>query len=166
MTRRGLFTIAAGLVGALTAATSWARASDSAVYAVTHTEEEWKKLLTPEQYAVLREGGTEWAFTSPLDHEWRAGTYACAGCALALFSSQTKFDSGTGWPSFWTPLPNAVLASAGGSAFFGTEVHCRQCGGHLGHVFHDGPKPTGLRYCINGVALRFEPDAAQARAAK
>ena len=156
MTRRGLLAIVAGLLGA-SASGGPTKAAASASYAVTHTEEEWKKLLTPEQYDVLREGGTEWAFSSPLDHEWQPGTYACAGCALALFSSKTKFDSGTGWPSFWAPLPDAVLESGHGSAFFGTEVHCRQCGGHLGHVFTDGPKPTGLRYCINGVALKFEP---------
>jgi peptide-methionine (R)-S-oxide reductase len=123
---------------------------------VTHDDAEWRRLLTDEQYAVLRQEGTERPFTSPLLHERRAGTFACAGCDLPLFSSKTKFDSGTGWPSFWAPLDNAVRTKTDTS--FGmtrTAVMCRRCDGHLGHVFEDGPKPTGLRYCMNGVALKF-----------
>lgn len=119
----------------------------------------WRKRLSPESYDVLRHAGTEAPFSSPLDHETRHGIYACAGCALALFSSKTKYDSGTGWPSFWAPLPDAVSTKADHELAFEdrTEVHCRRCLGHLGHVFDDGPKPTGLRYCMNGVALAFKP---------
>jgi peptide-methionine (R)-S-oxide reductase len=125
-------------------------------FQVTHTPEEWRKLLTPEQYAVLREQDTERPFTSPLNNEHRKGIFTCAGCDLSLFSSDTKFDSGTGWPSFYAPIEGAVTQDS--DYTFGMvrdEVHCRRCGGHLGHVFDDGPKPTGLRYCINGAALKF-----------
>ncbi len=116
--------------------------------------------LTPEQFYVLREHGTERAGTSPLDKNYAAGTYDCAGCDLPLFSSETKFNSGTGWPSFFKPLDNAVGNTVDKSLFMTrTEVHCRRCGGHLGHVFEDGPPPTGLRYCMNGVALKFVPKA-------
>jgi peptide-methionine (R)-S-oxide reductase len=126
---------------------------------VTHTDAQWRALLTPEQYAVLRGHGTEAAGSSPLDAEHRKGTYACAGCELALFSSKTKFDSGTGWPSFYQPLPNAIETTNDYSLIVPrTEVHCSRCGGHLGHVFDDGPPPTGERYCMNGVALTFTPD--------
>jgi len=127
-------------------------------FEVTHTEEEWRRLLTPNQFAVLREEATERPFTSPLNSEHRTGVFDCAGCDLPLFASLVKFDSGTGWPSFWQPLENAVGTTTDRS--FGvirTAVHCRRCGGHLGHVFEDGPKPPGLRYCINGLALRFVP---------
>jgi peptide-methionine (R)-S-oxide reductase len=128
-------------------------------FEVTRTEEEWRKALSPEQFYVLREHGTERAGSSPLDAEYRPGVYLCAGCGLALFSSKTKFHSGTGWPSFYAPIENAVLSSTDKSFFMTrTEVHCRRCGGHLGHVFDDGPKPTGLRYCMNGVALKFQPE--------
>lgn len=143
----------------------WARpASASAAaerFEVEHTDAQWRSLLTAEQFDVLRRQGTERPFSSSLNHEKRRGTFRCAGCSLALFSSETKFDSGTGWPSFWKPLDKAVLSVPDGS--FGmqrTEVRCRRCGGHLGHVFDDGPPPTGLRYCMNGVALKFEPAAA------
>jgi peptide-methionine (R)-S-oxide reductase len=131
------------------------------VFKVAHSDDEWRKLLTPEQYSVLREGGTEPPFSSPLLHEERRGNFACAGCDLDLFSSSTKFDSGTGWPSFWAPLDNAVGETEDTSFFtVRTAVHCSRCGGHLGHVFDDGPQPTGLRYCMNGVALTFKPEVA------
>ena len=127
-------------------------------FEVEHSEEEWRRRLTPEQYRVLREHGTERAGTSPLDREKRTGTFHCAACEAPLYSSEQKFDSGTGWPSFWRPLDGAVETSTDRSFFMvRTEVHCARCGGHLGHVFNDGPPPTGLRYCMNGVAMRFEP---------
>jgi peptide-methionine (R)-S-oxide reductase len=122
------------------------------------SDADWRRELTPEAYQVLRKHGTERAGTSPLDHEARAGTFRCAGCGQPLFASDTKFDSGTGWPSFFKPLPGAVGTREDRSLFTRrTEVHCSRCGGHLGHVFADGPEPTGERYCMNGVALRFEP---------
>ena len=125
---------------------------------VTHTDEEWRRLLPPESYEVLRHEGTERSFSSPLDEEKRAGTYFCLGCDLALFSSKTKFDSGTGWPSFYDHLPNAIRTNTDDTLGMDrTEVHCRRCGSHLGHVFDDGPPPTGLRYCMNGLALTFVP---------
>ena len=128
---------------------------------LTRTDEQWRKLLTPEAYEVLRHAGTERAFSSPLDEEKRAGTYSCAGCDLALYSSKTKYDSGSGWPSFWAPLANAVVTKSDTSMLMVRDaVSCRRCDGHLGHVFDDGPKPTGLRYCMNGVALRFRPGRA------
>ena len=130
------------------------------VFEVEKTEAEWRKILTPEQFDVLRKQGTERAWTSPLNNEHRNGTFACAGCDLPLYSSKAKFDSGTGWPSFYEPLPDAIRTSKDRSWFAErTEVHCRRCGGHLGHVFDDGPAPTGLRYCMNGVAMKFEPAA-------
>lgn len=125
-------------------------------FAVTMNDAAWRRKLGPAAYDVLRREGTETPFTSPLNDEHHAGTFACKGCALPLFSSRTKFDSGTGWPSFWQPLPNAVHTRNDGSLGMArTEVHCRRCGGHLGHVFDDGPKPTGQRYCMNGVAMTF-----------
>lgn len=128
------------------------------VFPVQRTDEEWRRLLTPEQYAVLRGHGTERAGSCTLLQEKRAGTFVCAGCAQPLFVGERKFESGTGWPSFFAPLESSIATTT--DASFGmarTEVHCSQCGGHLGHVFEDGPPPTGLRYCINGVALNFEP---------
>ncbi|HEX4304029.1 MAG TPA: peptide-methionine (R)-S-oxide reductase MsrB [Rhizomicrobium sp.] len=140
------------------AAVAGALPAFAAGYEVTHTEAEWRKLLSPAAFHILREQGTEQPFTSPLLNEHRKGTFTCAGCALPLFASNTKFDSGTGWPSFWLPLQNAVLTTSDNSWIMSrTEVHCRRCGGHLGHVFDDGPKPTGLRYCMDGVALGFKP---------
>jgi peptide-methionine (R)-S-oxide reductase len=125
-------------------------------FEVTHTDEEWKKILTPNQFEVLRKSATERPFSSPLNDEHRHGVFGCAGCDLDLYSSETKFDSGTGWPSFYQPIANAVGTTRDTSLFMvRTAVHCRRCGGHLGHVFDDGPKPTGLRYCMNGLAMKF-----------
>ena len=133
-------------------------ASSGAAFEILRTDEEWRRLLTREQYQVLRKHGTERAGSSPLDREKRTGVFACAGCALPLYDSATKFDSGTGWPSFWQAMDQAVGTSTDSSFFMKrTEVHCRRCGGHLGHIFDDGPKPTGKRHCINGVALSFVP---------
>ena len=154
---------ASGLVALLGGGLRSAAAAEAAaeVFEVTHTDDEWRKLLKPNQYAVLRREGTERPFTSALNDEHRTGRFACAGCALDLFSSATKFESGTGWPSFWQPLPNAVGERRDSTLGMArTEVHCRRCGGHLGHVFNDGPKPTGLRYCMNGLAMTFRPVAA------
>jgi peptide-methionine (R)-S-oxide reductase len=137
--------------------------TDATIDFKTISEAEWKKRLTPEQFYVLRKHGTERAGTSPLNQEKRKGTFACAGCDLPLFDSATKFESGTGWPSFYQPLANAVGTTSDRSFFMTrTEVHCSRCDGHLGHVFDDGPKPTGLRYCMNGVSLKFEPAASSA----
>lgn len=128
----------------------------SEIYPIDKTDEEWKKLLTPEQYRILRQHGTEYPNSSELTHEHRDGLYDCAACDFPLFSSQTKYDSGTGWPSFYASLPNAVATSSDHDLIFErTEVHCSQCGGHLGHVFNDGPAPTGKRFCMNGIALKF-----------
>jgi peptide-methionine (R)-S-oxide reductase len=167
--RRQFLFSGAAAVATLAAASRWRTGKAAPVevheadehFEVTHTDEQWRALLTPSQYAVLRREGTERPYSSPLNDEHRAGVFGCAGCRLDLFASRTKFDSHTGWPSFWAPLDHAVATREDRS--FGvsrTEVHCRRCGGHLGHVFDDGPKPTGLRYCMNGVALDFTPAAA------
>lgn len=150
------------LLGLLLAGSCYATFGVAPVFAkafeVTHTDAEWRKLLSPAEYNILRQQGTESPFSSPLLNEHRKGNFVCRGCALPLFSSATKYDSGTGWPSFWQPLPHAIETTTDNSWIeTRTEVHCRRCGGHLGHVFDDGPKPTGLRYCMDGLALRFTP---------
>ena len=133
-------------------------AAQAKTYKVAFTDAEWKRRLSPARYAVLREENTERAFSSPLDREKRKGTFVCAGCGNELYSSATKFDSGTGWPSFYRPLPGAVGSSTDYKLGYPRkEIHCADCGGHLGHVFNDGPKPTGLRYCLYGLALKFRP---------
>jgi peptide-methionine (R)-S-oxide reductase len=146
---------------AITGGAMFGRAKEAAgdeTFEVTKSDAAWKQVLSPAAYHVLREHGTERAGSSPLNTEKRKGVYHCAGCDLPLYSSDTKFESGTGWPSFWAPLPDAVATNVDRNFFMTrTEVHCQRCGGHLGHVFPDGPPPTGLRYCMNGVALRFEP---------
>jgi len=135
--------------------------TDQAIDFSKLSDADWRKRLNAAQYDVLRKHGTERAGTSPLNKEKRKGTFACAGCELPLFSSDTKFESGTGWPSFYQPLANAVETKSDRTFFMTrTEVHCRRCIGHLGHVFDDGPKPTGLRYCMNGVAMKFVPEGA------
>ncbi|MDE2335142.1 MAG: peptide-methionine (R)-S-oxide reductase MsrB [Rhodospirillales bacterium] len=126
---------------------------------VIMSEQEWRQRLTAEQFRVLRQHGTERAGTSPLNAEKRPGVFVCAGCGASLFDAATKFESGTGWPSFWAPIEEAVATTTDRSWFMTrTEVHCARCGGHLGHVFPDGPRPTGLRYCMNGAAMGFEPE--------
>ncbi len=153
----GVGATSAAVLGAAACART-ATASPAGDFEVTHTDAEWKQLLTADQYDVLRRAGTEMPYSSPLNDEHRHGVFSCAGCALELFSSDTKFDSGTGWPSFWRPLNGAVLERPDdGLGMTRTEVLCRRCGGHLGHVFDDGPQPTGLRYCMNGVAMTFRP---------
>src|SRR5262245_31333420 len=164
MDRRMLLgTVAAGGAAAAIFGLFGSRRSTAAAgkFEVTKSEAEWRRQLTPEQYYVLRDHGTERAGSSPLDKEKRKGLFHCAGCDLAVYSSEQKFDSGTGWPSFWQPLANAVGTQPDNTLFMTrTEVHCRRCGGHLGHVFEDGPAPTGLRYCMNGVAMTFKPATA------
>jgi peptide-methionine (R)-S-oxide reductase len=154
-----LLTLAGGL--AMVAGFKWLSGdgvSAETNFEVQKSDDEWRRLLSSAQYDVLRRHGTERPGSSPLNREKRKGTYACAGCDLPLFSSDTKFESGTGWPSFFQPLPDAIGTKEDRSLFMKrTEVHCRRCGGHLGHVFDDGPKPTELRYCMNGIALKFMP---------
>ncbi|BAU67197.1 putative methionine sulfoxide reductase B [Stanieria sp. NIES-3757] len=129
-------------------------------FEINKTEQEWQEILTPEQFRVLRKHGTERAGTSPLDKNYDEGTYVCAGCGQPLFTSETKYNSGTGWPSFYTPIEGAIETSIDRSLFMTrVEVHCSRCGGHLGHVFNDGPRPTGQRYCMNGVSLDFKPQS-------
>jgi peptide-methionine (R)-S-oxide reductase len=151
----------AAAAGAVAWKWPWERTmAEQVSYDVEKPDAEWQRILTPQQYQVLRRHGTERAGTSPLNAEKRQGTFACAGCGQPLFDSRTKFESGTGWPSFYQPLDGAVGTRTDRSFFMTrTEVHCRRCGGHLGHVFEDGPKPTGLRYCMNGVAMTFVPAA-------
>jgi peptide-methionine (R)-S-oxide reductase len=150
--------LAASVTGEMSAADAATAANEH--FDVTLTDAAWHERLTPEQFAVLREADTERPYSSPLNHEHRAGLFACAGCSMQLFSSRTKFDSHTGWPSFYAPLEHAV-ATRDDHSFntTRTEVHCSRCGGHLGHVFDDGPQPTGLRYCMNGLAMTFNPQS-------
>lgn len=156
--RRTFLTIAG--LGAVTAACSAGPAEATQAFEFKLTDAEWKKRLSPAAYRVLRHEGTERAYTSPLNDEHRAGIFACAGCALPLFSSGAKYESGTGWPSFTRALPNAVVTRTDRSLGMARiEARCRRCGGHLGHVFDDGPPPSGKRYCMNGVALTFKPKA-------
>ena len=156
---RRAFIGVAGAAGAALIFLSVGRANGaSKAFEFTLSDSEWRTRLGPERYRILREAGTERPYSSPLNKEHRRGTFACVGCGLPLFSSTTKFDSGTGWPSFFRPLPNAIVTRADHSLLMErTEVLCRRCGGHLGHVFDDGPRPTGLRYCMNGLALKFVP---------
>lgn len=157
--RRFLGLLGAGAAMPFASACS-AKPAAKGTFPIRKTEAEWRQLLGAERFHILREEGTERPFTSPLNKEKRKGVFACAADGTALFSSATKFDSGTGWPSFWKPLPRVVGTSTDRSlGMTRTEVHCNQCGGHLGHVFNDGPAPTGLRYCINGLALKFVPSA-------
>jgi peptide-methionine (R)-S-oxide reductase len=162
-TRRRFLMSGGVMAAALAASWQWRAlaAAPSNDFEVVHTDAQWHSMLSEDQFDVLRQAGTERPYSSPLNAEHRAGTFSCAGCRLAAFSSRTKFDSHTGWPSFWAPLDHAIATREDRS--FGesrTEVHCRRCGGHLGHVFDDGPKPTGLRYCMNGLAMNFTPGAA------
>jgi peptide-methionine (R)-S-oxide reductase len=166
MTRRNL---GLGAVGAAAAGLGLSRlfgseasaAREGKVFPVSRPEDEWRQRLTKEQFYVLREHGTERAGTSPLNHEKRKGTFLCAACDQPLFTSDTKYESGTGWPSFFRPIDGAIGTSEDNTLFMRrTEVHCANCGGHLGHVFEDGPPPTGLRYCMNGIAMKFKPGEA------
>jgi peptide-methionine (R)-S-oxide reductase len=157
MIDRRTFATGAALLGTC-ALLGTGRAFAAERFAINLSDAQWRQRLNPRQYAVLREEDTERPFSSPLNNEHRKGIFTCAGCKQALFSSATKFDSGTGWPSFWKPLPKAVGTKTDRSLLMTrVEVHCSRCGGHLGHLFDDGPKPTGLRYCMNGLAMEFKP---------
>ncbi len=160
ISRREMLTGCAAL-GAVALLAHWGLAGEEAQardFPFRLTDAEWRARLSPEQYAILRQHATERPFTHPLNKEKRKGVFACAGCGQPLFASATKYDSGTGWPSFWRPLPGATGTSVDHLLGYArTEVHCARCGGHLGHVFGDGPKPTGQRYCMNGGALSFRP---------
>lgn len=160
MDRRSFIQLALGGAGILLLPAPWRTAlAGEAITRLRRTDAEWRKLLTPAQYHILREDGTERPFSSALDHETRAGIYACAGCGLDLFPSRFKYDSGTGWPSFFDVLSGRVETRQDLSfEMVRTEYHCARCGGHQGHLFDDGPKPTGLRYCNNGLALHFIPE--------
>ncbi|MDM9382655.1 peptide-methionine (R)-S-oxide reductase MsrB [Chlorogloeopsis sp. ULAP01] len=166
MKRRNLLVTAAATVSAVWLSSYLTRrarvmtTSNPEKFEVNKTEEEWRQTLTPEQFRVLRKHGTERAGTSPLDKNYAKGTYVCAGCGQPLFTAETKFNSGTGWPSFYAPIEGAIATSVDKSFFMTrVEVHCSRCGGHLGHVFNDGPAPTGKRYCMNGVAMEFTSQA-------
>ncbi len=159
-TRRKVTLAGLGLAAAAGLGTRVRAEDKKETFEVTKTDDEWKKVLTKDQYYVLRQHGTERSGTSPLDNTYEPGTYFCAGCDLPLFASDAKFDSGTGWPSFFQPIENAIGTSTDWKLIYPrTEVHCRRCGGHLGHVFDDGPAPTGKRYCMNGVSMKFVPKA-------
>ncbi|SEN38539.1 peptide-methionine (R)-S-oxide reductase [Sphingomonas gellani] len=153
-----LSTLAAGLAGVAFWSARSRPAEAAERFAVQHSDAEWRRMLPAPAYDVLRHEGTERPFSSPLNDEHRAGTFQCRGCGQALYSSKTKFDSGTGWPSFWAPINGAVATKTDRSLLMSrTEVHCTRCGGHQGHVFNDGPRPTGKRYCMNGVSMTFKP---------
>ncbi len=160
MSKRNFLATAGAAVGAILTVGCAKRveAKDNANFEVSKSPAEWRKILTPASYAVLRQGNTERSGSSPLNAEHRRGTFACAGCELPLYASAAKFESGTGWPSFTAPIGDAVRTTEDNTLFMSRiEVHCRRCGGHLGHVFNDGPAPTGKRYCMNGVAMKFIP---------